>query len=106
MVKEINMEVSTESKRIAALDFVLRLIVSAPDDVDKKDMDGLLSDATKLYRLIQDKEQADFVRLTIEEDMASRKPLLHDKLPFYLINGPWENNPDISDIIKHTCEEE
>ncbi len=82
---------STESRRLAALDFVFRLIISAPDDVEAEEMDDLMQDMYGLYNAIEDKEQVDFIRLKIEEDVSAwnrdrKVPLLHDKLPFYTIN--------------------
>ena len=85
------MTVSKESRNLAALDYVLRLIISAPDDVESKEMDSLMKDMYGLYNDIEDKEQVDFIRLKIEEDVTAwnkdgKVPLLHDKLPFYTIN--------------------
>ena len=85
------MTVSKESRNLAALDYVLRLIISAPDDVKSKDMDSLMKDMYGLYNAIEDKEQVDFIRLKIEEDVTAwnkdgKVTLLHDKLTFYTIN--------------------
>ena len=85
------MTASTESRRLATLDYVLRLIISAPDDVKSKDMDSLMKDMYGLYNAIEANAQVDFNRLKIEEDVTAwnkdgKVPLLHDKLPFYTIN--------------------
>ena len=56
------MTVSKESRNLAALDYVLRLIISAPDDVKSKDMDSLMKDMYGLYNAIEDKEQVQMVQ--------------------------------------------